>query len=108
MNEQELQQLLQTICDVLQVKIEDVKGLSRKSNLIDVRTIFVAKANMSFPKKDYKHYVAIKIMRIINRDRTLFYCTIERYLNYLQFNDPFLQKVKQVERALKEVQSVAA
>lgn len=97
----ELETLLQRICHILNESISDVKSRARFTELVDARTIYVWIAKQQQSNIE-------EIMRVINRHRTLFYATQERYLDFLQYDSGFLAKVNLVERELRIAQKKTA
>jgi hypothetical protein len=100
MNEKELNKLLQTICDALNIPVKSVKAFAGSQPVREARQIFACKA---FDKgADSK-----RIGKVIHRTPKTVDCLIQIYLDSLI--DPlFRGRVLLVERALMDVQKAAA
>lgn len=95
MNEFELKILLEKICAILGVPVALVKSNSREQAFCDARTIYVALAAKTGAK-------GTLITSLINKSRFLLNDGYKRYLDLLQYNSVFREKVLLVERGLKE------
>lgn len=101
MNNPELEAMLQQICNVLNVPIEDVKGTSKRREPSDTRKIFIYNA------VHVRHAMGSHATTVILKSRSLVNPMIKSYLDLL-FSDPeFRAKASLVEKELKAQNQVA-